>query len=85
MEKRFQIDIHCLRESYDAGELTILGWIRGTTNLADAMIKNFIKDVYPLKELMRENQKAFSPLGWAKVSLGKKSSKVNWYFDDNAS
>lgn len=73
VEKRLQIDIHCLKQSYSNGELSKLGWIQGVSNPADSMTKNVMKDISPLKEIMRSNRVIVSPLGWATVSHEKQN------------
>lgn len=70
-ERRLQIDILALRQSYDIGELHRIGWIPGPTNPADSLTKEVLNTTSPLFLLMTTNKCNFSPHGWA-ISREKK-------------
>jgi hypothetical protein len=38
-EKRLMIDVMCLRQAYERREIMEVKWIKGSSNLADSMIK----------------------------------------------
>lgn len=75
MEKRLQIDIHGLKESYSNGELSRLGLIPGYMNPADSITKISVKDSSLLTDIMRTNRLTVESLGWATVS--RHSTKKN--------
>lgn len=52
-EKRLQIDVLSLRESYARGEVTTLGWVPGNLNAADSVNKTMTKASTPLWSLMK--------------------------------
>lgn len=64
-ERRLQIDILALRESYDLGELYRIAWIPGTENPADSLIKPVLTHISPLFKIMRTNLFTLNPEGWA--------------------
>jgi hypothetical protein len=39
-EKRLMVDVMCLRQAYERREIAKVKWIKGDTNLADAMTKS---------------------------------------------
>ena len=47
-EKRLQIDINALRQSYQLGEMHYFGWIPGEQNVADGLTKGLIDRSHPL-------------------------------------
>lgn len=72
-EKRLQIDIYALRQSYADGELDQIGWIPGTSNPADALTKINSCTTSPLQHLMTSNKLHIDPIGWASISTEKNS------------
>lgn len=68
MEKRLQIDVSALRESYSKGELARLAWIPGLSNPADALTKLGTMKETPLTAVMRTNKISPEVIGWAAVS-----------------
>lgn len=64
-ERRLQIDIFALRQSYDNGELRRISWIPGTANPADALTKPVLNTRSPLFKLMQTNRLTKGALGWA--------------------
>ena len=52
-EKRLIIDIICLRQAYERREVAEVKWIKGESNLADAMTKS--KASNALKTLINTN------------------------------
>jgi len=69
IEKRLQIDVAALRESYTRKELNCLGWIPGSMNPADGLTKSKIPTTtHPLNTLMRTNKMTIQPHGWAESS-----------------
>ena len=64
-EKRLQIDVLALRQSYDAGELEQFSWIPGSVNPADALTKPVISLKSPLYMMMSTNVFDIDPKGWA--------------------
>lgn len=67
-ERRLQIDIFALKESYERGELSRIGWIPGKSNVADALTKDMIGTSSPLWKLLTTNSIDLQPLGWADVA-----------------
>lgn len=63
-----QIDICGLKEAYACGELGRIGWLPGTSNLADTMTKEAVKDASPLVDILRSNKLRVKPEAWATVS-----------------
>lgn len=64
-EKRLQIDVLAIRQSYDAGELDKFSWIPGSINPADALTKSAISLKSPLYSIMSTNVFDINPKGWA--------------------
>jgi hypothetical protein len=54
-EKRLIIDIICLRQAYKRREIAEVKWIKGESNLADAMTKSNSKSSNALKRLIDTN------------------------------
>jgi hypothetical protein len=54
-EKRLIIDIMCLRQAYERREIAEVKWIKGESNLADAMTKSNSKSSNALKRLIDTN------------------------------
>ena len=54
-EKRLIIDIICLRQAYKRKEIEKVKWIKGKSNLADAMTKSNSKSSNALKRLIDTN------------------------------
>ena len=54
-EKRLMIDIMCLRQAYECREIAEVKWIKGESNLADAMTKSNSKSSNALKRLIDTN------------------------------
>jgi hypothetical protein len=54
-EKRLMIDIMCLRQAYERREIAEVKWIKGESNLADAMTKSNSKSSNALKRLIDTN------------------------------
>jgi len=66
IEKRLQIDVAALRESYTRGELRCLGWIPGHMNPADGLTKSIVPgNTHALNVLMNSNKLDLQPQGWA--------------------
>ena len=65
VEKRLQIDVLALRQSYDVGELEKFSWIPGSANPADALTKPVISFKSPLYIIMSTNAFDIDPKGWA--------------------
>lgn len=74
-EKRLQIDIFALRESYSRAELNKLGWIPGSKNIADPLTKVITryKD-NELMKVMKSNMVNMTDIGWADIEKGKSSN-----------
>ena len=66
LEKRLQIDVHSIRQSYRRGEIYSLSWISGKTNPADGLTKGPISASHPLWRLMVTNQYKTEPSGWVR-------------------
>lgn len=64
-EKRLMIDISALKQSYESGELSRLGWIMGVENPADGLTKPMLSTTFPLWTIMRSNIVHIKPIGWA--------------------
>lgn len=64
-EKRLQIDVFALRQSYTTGELNTVCWIPGSTNPADSLTKHVLSESSPLFELMMTNELKTRVKGWA--------------------
>lgn len=79
-ERRLQIDVHALRESYARGELTRLGWIPGNKNPADTLTKISTlraRKPTPLDDIIRTNSFVTKPTGWAQLhSCSNESGKM---------
>ena len=69
-ERRLQIDILSLRESYDNGELNRIAWIPGPTNPADPLTKPALSTTSPLFKIMEHNMLDIAPQGWAQSHEG---------------
>lgn len=70
-ERRLQIDVHALKESYTRGELTRIGWIPGHRNPADTLTKMTTLDKEkstPLNDLTQGNKLNLHPIGWAQLT-----------------
>ena len=70
-ERRLQIYVLALRQSYDLGELERIAWIPGTDNPADSLTKPVLSTSSPLFNIMCSNKFSLKPDGWA-VSHEKK-------------
>lgn len=79
-ERRLQIDVAALRESYAKGELHRIGWIPGLANPADALTKQVLKDNSPLSLLVQQNHFMVELTGWA-----ERSPRSPPYSDENHS
>lgn len=66
-EKRLQIGICALRESYSRGELMRLGWIPGGLNPEDPLPKHLVKTSTPLWNFMKKGTVELTPVGWSSV------------------
>ena len=64
-EKRLQIDVLSIRESYDLGELRRIAWIPGVENPADSLTKPVLSITSPLYRIMTTNTLTLEPGGWA--------------------
>lgn len=64
-ERRLQIDVLALRQSYDAGELERIGWIPGDKNPADSLTKPVLNIRSPLFSIMVTNRFLTKPQGWS--------------------
>lgn len=73
-EKRLQIDIFGLRESYSAGEIGRLSWIPGTNNPADALTRDKFMTTSPLTNIVSTNIVDIQEIGWANVTHEHKST-----------
>ena len=65
-EKRLQIDINALRQSYQKGEIYYFGWIPGNQNVADGLTKGLIDSTHPLWKFMTENRLFITSQGWSR-------------------
>jgi hypothetical protein len=54
-EKRLIIDIICLRQAYECKEIAEVKWIKGKSNLVNAMTKSNFKSSNALKRLIDTN------------------------------
>jgi hypothetical protein len=54
-EKRLIIDIMCLRQAYKRREIVEVKWIKGKSNLANAITKSNSKSSNALKRLINTN------------------------------
>jgi len=70
LEKRLQIDVHALRESYTNGELRNLAWIPGAQNASGGLTKGLIDASHPLWKLIKNNKLTIDPQGWVEGSKG---------------
>lgn len=64
-ERRLQINIFALRQSYDVGELDRIALIPGTTNPADPVTKPILSTSSTLYQIMENNKFRLKPAGWA--------------------
>lgn len=76
-ERRLQIDVLALRQSYDIGELDRLAWIPGKDNPADPLTKPVTNTTSPLFSIMTTNKFQTKPQGWA-VSHERKSHECQF-------
>jgi hypothetical protein len=63
-EKRLIVDVICLRQAYKRREIVKVKWIKGNTNLADAMTKS--KPSNALKFLIDTNTLQLDVEEWVK-------------------
>lgn len=68
--RRLQIDIMQVRQSYDDGEIRRMAWLPGAMNPADPLTKYIITTSSPLFALMVENRFAAREKGYAKSHDG---------------
>ena len=61
-EKRFMVDIMCLKKAYERREITEIRWIDGKSNPADAMTKGDLCDA--LERLISTNIISVRASGW---------------------
>ena len=54
-ERRLQIDILTIKQSYDEGEIRRMSWLPGMMNPADSLTKYIVSKLSPLFQLMRYN------------------------------
>lgn len=73
LEKRLQIDVHGLRQSFGTGELRNVYWIAGSSNVADGLTKGMITPDHALWKLMTTNRITLKTEGW--VQKSKTSNK----------
>lgn len=73
-EKRLQIDVLALRQSYDLGELDRIAWIPGKRNPADSLTKPVLTTSSPLYQVMKTNKLDIQPQGWAVSSSRERKS-----------
>ena len=64
-EKRLQIDIYALRQSYKNSELSGIGWIPGDDNIADLLTKFSSYAKSTLLKDMFDNKINTKMIGWA--------------------
>ena len=64
-ERRLQIDVLALRQSYNCGELDRLGWIPGEKNGADPLTKYALAKTTALYMMMKYNYFGIEPQGWS--------------------
>ena len=78
-ERRLQIDIFALRQSYDTGELNRIAWIPGQSNPADPLTKPALSKSSPLFKIMTTNKFELDPKGWTSPSdtEGQTAHNVN--------
>lgn len=67
-DKRLQIDIVSLTESYERGELSRINWMPGKNNPADALTSQAFSASTPLWRLMKNGKIYLEALGWATES-----------------
>lgn len=67
-ERRLQIYIFALKESYACGAFSRLGWMSGNETVADALTKENLSTGSPLWGILQTNKLEIQPLGWADVS-----------------
>lgn len=67
-ERPLQIDIFGLREPYERGELSKIGWILGTDNIADPLSKPMLTTKSSLWDLLTSNRLKVGSSRWADVA-----------------
>jgi hypothetical protein len=67
-EKRFMIDIMCLRQSYERREIAEVLWINGDENPADAVTK--ARPCQALRDLVDTNKVDLRATGWVERTGG---------------
>jgi hypothetical protein len=65
-EKRLMIDIICLRQAYERREIAKVRWIKGDSNLANAITKSNTKSSNALKRLIDTNTLQLEVEEWVK-------------------
>lgn len=63
-ERRLQIDISSMHESYENGELASICWIQGGINPSVAFMKPVIKKPSPLRSIITTNEIDQKAIGW---------------------
>jgi hypothetical protein len=69
-EKRLIIDIMCLRQAYKRREIAEVKWIKGESNLANAMTKSNSKSSNALKRLIDTNTLQLDVEEWVERDKG---------------
>lgn len=67
-ERRLQLNVFAIRESYSKGELSHFGWIPGRENIADPLNKAVLSQSSPVLNVVRSNKLDVNPLWWTDVS-----------------
>lgn len=81
-ERRLQIYICSLKESYANGELSKIGWMPGGINAADEFTKETLKICTQLWLLKKTNNIEINPVGWASITCERKEKIVSVKHDD---
>jgi hypothetical protein len=73
-EKRLMIDIMCLCQAYERREIAEVKWIKGESNLVDAMTKSNSKSSNALKRLIDTNTLQLNVEEWVERDKGIRNS-----------
>lgn len=69
LEKRLQIDVNGIRQSFGRGDLRNVTWISGNTNIADGLTKGLINSDHVLWKLLTHNSLPVQRHGWVQRSI----------------
>lgn len=80
LEKRLQINVWEIRESFSNGKLKTLSWIPSHANIADALTKQYAPNDHALIDLMKTNTLDIEQIGWARKDIisKQKSGSVKY-------